>query len=111
MVLHARPVDLDPTVIGQLATSAATTGVVVAVPFVHRYYPMVRLARRRVRSGTPGPLHLLHGWSAPHGVAAWCDLVEFTSRHRITRALLDVRGLDGGGRLTATRRETRERWP
>ena len=100
VVLHTRPVDVDPTVIGQLATSAATTGVVVAVPFVHRYYPMVRLARRRVRSGTPGPLHLLHGWSAPHGVAAWCDLVEFTSRHRITRlssTCVDSTGVDPDG--------------
>lgn len=100
VVLHTRPVDVDPTVIGQLATSAATTGVVVAVPFVHRYYPMIRLARRRVRSGTPGPLHLLHGWSAPHGVAAWCDLVEFTSRHRITRlssTCVDSTGVDPDG--------------
>jgi hypothetical protein len=85
VVLHARPADLDPIVIGQLAATAATRGVVVAVPFVHRYYPMVRLARRRVRSGTPGPLHLVHGWSAPDAVAAWCDLVEFISRHRVSR--------------------------
>ena len=66
---------------------AADAGVVVAVPFVHRYYPMVRLARRRVRSGTPGPLHLLHGWTLRDGATAWCDLVEFVSRHRIERVV------------------------
>ncbi|WP_125036859.1 hypothetical protein [Nocardioides sp. LS1] len=92
VVLHARPTGLDPEVIGQLTANAQGAGVVVAVPFVHRYYPMVRLARRRVRSGTPGPLHLLHGWSAPGAVAAWGDLVEFISRHRVTR--LSAAGVD-----------------
>jgi predicted dehydrogenase len=85
VVLHVRPTQLDAADIGGLATTAAESGVVVAVPFVYRYYPMVRLARRRVRSGEPGPLHLLHGWAAPRSVAAWCDLVEFTSGHRIDR--------------------------
>ena len=92
VVLHVAPADLDPGAIGRLADNAARSGVVVAVPFVHRYYPMVRLARRRVRSGAGGPLHLLHGWSAPYAVAAWCDLVEFTSRHRIKR--LSATGVD-----------------
>lgn len=85
VVLHGQLTDVDLETIGQLATRASQGGVVVAVPFVQRYYPMVRLARRRVRSGTPGPLHLLHGWAAPHAVAAWCDTVEFISRHRIKR--------------------------
>ena len=97
VVLHTRPVDVDPTVIGQLATSAATTGVVVAVPFVHRYYPMVRLARRRVRSGMPGPLHLLHGWSAPRrrGGLVRPGRVRQPAPHQ--RLVLDVCGPRRGG--------------
>jgi len=95
LVLHVRPAELDPAVIGQLAASASTTGVVVAVPLVHRYYPMVRLARRRVRSGSPGPLHLLHGWAVPDATGAWCDLVEFMSRHRIKR--LSATSVDSTG--------------
>jgi predicted dehydrogenase len=86
VVLHGLPI-LAPEVATRLAVRAADAGVVVAVPFVHRYYPMVRLARRRVRSGSPGPLHLLHGWALRESVAAWCDLVEFVTRHRIERVV------------------------
>jgi hypothetical protein len=85
-VLHALPA-LEPEAATRLAVRAADAGVVVAVPFVHRYYPMVRLARRRVRSGSPGPMHLLHGWALRESVAAWCDLVEFVTRHRIERVV------------------------
>jgi predicted dehydrogenase len=86
VVLHGLPV-LEPDAATRLAVRAADAGVVVAVPFVHRYYPMVRLARRRVRSGSPGPMHLLHGWALRESVAAWCDLVEFVTRHRIERVV------------------------
>jgi predicted dehydrogenase len=84
-VLHEHPSLLDPEALARLAARASDTGVVLAVPFVQRYYPMVRLARRRVRSGTPGPLHVVHGWTLRDSVPAWCDLVEFVSRHRIER--------------------------
>jgi predicted dehydrogenase len=83
VILHLPSTALDAAAISQLATRAAERGTVVTFPLAHRYYPMVRLARRRVRSGTPGPLHLLHGWSIPEGVLQWCDLVEFTTRHHI----------------------------
>jgi predicted dehydrogenase len=86
VVLHGLPA-LEPEAATRLAVRAADAGVVVAVPFVHRYYPMVRLARRRVRSGSPGPMHLLHGWALRESVAAWCDLIEFVTRHRIERVV------------------------
>jgi predicted dehydrogenase len=81
-----------------------------AVPFVYRYYPTVREARERVRSGKTGALRLLHGtylqdWLLEEGDdnwrideeaggpsrafadigSHWCDLAEFISGHRITR--------------------------
>jgi predicted dehydrogenase len=87
VVLHERPAHLEADVAAKLAARAADAGLVVAVPFVQRYYPMVRLARRRVRSGAPGPLHLLHGWTLRDGVTSWCDVVEFVSRHRIDRVV------------------------
>jgi predicted dehydrogenase len=94
----------------RLASLAASAGIVAAVPFVYRFYPMVRDARARVRRGDTGPLRLLHGtylqdwlsraedndWRvdtllggasrafADIGVH-WCDLVEFVTGHRITR--------------------------
>ena len=83
---------------------------VAAVPFAYRYYPTVREARRRVRDGESGAVHLIHGtylqdwllfaeddnWrvDAALGGASrafadigshWCDLAEFVTGHRITR--------------------------
>jgi predicted dehydrogenase len=84
--------------------------VVAAVPFVYRFYPTVREARARIGAGDAGPLWLLHGsylqdWLAGSDAANWrvdpklggtsrafgdigvhwCDLMEFTTGHRITR--------------------------
>jgi predicted dehydrogenase len=94
----------------RLTDLAAEAGVVAAVPFVYRYYATIREARERIARGEAGPLRLLHGsylqdWLAgstdtnwrvdatlggPSRAFAdigvhWCDLVEFTSGHRITR--------------------------
>ena len=94
----------------RLESLAENAGVVAAIPFVYRYYPMVREIRERVRSGEGGRLNMLHGsylqdWLAFDtdtnwrvdgmlGGASrafgdigvhWADLIEFTSGHRITR--------------------------
>ena len=80
------------------------------MPFVYRYYPTVREARERVRTGATGPMRLLHGsylqdwllrpeddnWRVDEHLGGasrafadigshWCDLAEFVSGHRITR--------------------------
>jgi predicted dehydrogenase len=98
-----------------LAAAARDTGRVAAVPFVYRFYPTVRDARERIRRGDLGRLVLLHGsylqdWlSRPEdtnwrvdpelGGASrafgdigvhWCDLVEFTTGHRIKRLCAQV---------------------
>jgi predicted dehydrogenase len=108
--------------------TAAAAGRVATVPFVYRFYPAVREARARIAAGEAGPLHLLHGaylqdWQAGgapagwRGEAAeggehrafadigvhWCDLVEFTTGHRITR--LSAR-TSGGGTATTVLFET-----
>jgi predicted dehydrogenase len=106
------------TTLSDARSLAAAAGERVAtVPFVYRFYPAVREARARVAAGEAGPLHLLHGaylqdWQAGgappgwRGEAAeggayrafadigvhWCDLVEFTSGHRITRLLASTAG-------------------
>ena len=94
----------------RLVELADQTGCVAAVPFVYRFYPTVREARERIRSGAAGALRVLHGsylqdwlaraqdtnWrvdSATGGASRafadigvhWCDLMEFTTGHRITR--------------------------
>ncbi|NMH98791.1 Gfo/Idh/MocA family protein [Pseudonocardia acidicola] len=103
-------------------------GRVATVPFVYRFYPAVREARARVAAGQAGPLHLLHGaylqdWQAGGASAGWrgeageggayrafadvgvhwCDLVEFTTGHRITR--LSAR-TSGGGTVSTVAFET-----
>lgn len=94
----------------ELTDLAGRAGVVTAVPFVYRFYPAVREARDRIARGDAGRLWLLHGsylqdwlvgaeatnWrvnSALGGASRafgdigvhWCDLMEFTTGHNITR--------------------------
>jgi predicted dehydrogenase len=108
-VICEKPLALDAEG-AQRLVDAASSGVQAAVPFVYRYYPTVREARERVRSGRTGPLRLLHGtylqdwllrpddtnWRVDdeEGGASrafadigshWCDLAQFVSGHRITR--------------------------
>jgi predicted dehydrogenase len=96
----------------QLVASAAENGTVTAVPFVYRFYPAVREARARIRANEAERLWMLHGsylqdWLAGDretnwrvdpklggGSRAfgdigvhWCDLMEFTTGHRIVRLI------------------------
>lgn len=95
---------------GELADLADRAGVVTGVPFVYRFYPAVREARDRILRGDAGRLWLLHGsylqdwlvgaeatnWRVDSKLGGasrafgdigvhWCDLMEFTTGHRITR--------------------------
>lgn len=108
-VVCEKPLALTPADAERLSEAAASAGVVHAVPFVYRYYPMVREARARIARGEAGRLWLLHGsylqdwlasatatnWrvDAQQGGASrafadigvhWCDLMEFVTGHRIT---------------------------
>lgn len=92
----------------ELVQQASAAGVVAAVPFIYRYYPLVREARARVDGGDSGPIRLIHGsylqdwlstpedhnWRVEAGLGGasrtfadigvhWCDLVEFVTGHRI----------------------------
>lgn len=94
----------------ELAALADQSGVVTGVPFVYRFYPAVREARDRIARGDAGNLWLLHGsylqdwlagaeatnWRVDSTIGGasrafgdigvhWCDLMEFTTGHRITR--------------------------
>jgi predicted dehydrogenase len=96
----------------ELTHLAEQAGVVTAVPFVYRFYPAVREARDRILNGEAGRLWLLHGsylqdwlagaeatnWRVDSTLGGasrafgdigvhWCDLMEFTTGHRITRIM------------------------
>lgn len=91
-----------------LVQQAREAGVVTAVPFIYRYYPLVREAQARIEQGATGPIRLIHGsylqdwlstpedhnWRVEPGLGGasrtfadigvhWCDLVEFVTGHRI----------------------------
>ncbi len=109
-VVCEKPLALDADGAAELVATADASGLQAAVPFVYRYYPMVREARERLRAGASGPLHLLHGtylqdwlslpadanWRVERALGGasrafadigshWCDLAEFASGHRIAR--------------------------
>lgn len=93
---------------GALVVAARDAERVATVPFVYRFYPLVREARARVAAGGIGTIRLIHGsylqdwlateaddnWrvdaalSGPSRAFAdigshWCDLVEFVSGDRL----------------------------
>ena len=108
-VICEKPLAPDGDGAARLAEAAARSGGGF-VPFVYRYYPTVREARERIRSGAAGSVRLIHGtylqdwlldpdddnWrvdvdlGGPSRAFAdigshWCDLAEFVSGDRIIR--------------------------
>lgn len=109
-VICEKPLATSVADADRLVAAASSSGAVASVPFVYRYYPTVREARARIAAGEGGPLWLLHGsylqdwlassdetnWRVDPGQGGgsrafgdigvhWCDLMEFTTGHRITR--------------------------
>jgi predicted dehydrogenase len=109
-VVCEKPLAADVAGARHLVDTAARAELHAGVPFVYRYYPTVREARERVRSGRTGALYLLHGtylqdwllrpddtnWRVDDTLGGasrafadigshWCDLAEFVSGHAITR--------------------------
>ena len=103
-----KPLAVDAAQASELVEAAAAAGVVATVPFVYRFYPLVREARARVASGGVGAVRLIHGgylqdwlstdvddnWrvdperGGPSRAFAdigshWCDLVEFVTGDRL----------------------------
>ena len=109
-VVCEKPLATTAAEAAQLEDLAREAGVVAAVPFVYRFYPMVREARERVRRGEAGRLSVLHGsylqdwlaWESDDNWRVdpaqggrsrafgdigvhWVDLVEFASGQRLVR--------------------------
>jgi len=106
-VVCEKPLAVSESEAHQLRSAAVARGIVATVPFVYRFYPMVREARARIADGA-GPVRLVHGgylqdwlstehddnWrvdattSGPSRAFAdigshWCDLVEFVTGDRL----------------------------
>src|SRR5918999_180591 len=122
-VICEKPLATDTAGARRLVDAASGSGLHAAVPFVYRYYPTVREARERVRTGRTGALRLLHGtylqdwllrpddtnWRVDDQLGGasrafadigshWCDLAEFVPGHRA----FDAAGGDGDGRPVTT---------
>ncbi len=107
-VICEKPLAVDRAQAAELVRAADAAGAVATVPFVYRFYPLVREARARVAAGAIGPLRLVHGcylqdWLAtesddnwrvdpqrggPSRAFAdigshWCDLIEFVTGDRL----------------------------
>jgi predicted dehydrogenase len=126
-VICEKPLATTTEDAASLTRAAREAGVVAAVPFAYRYYPTVRETRHRIATGEAGRLHLLHGsylqdwlssstdtnWRVDSRIGGasrafgdigvhWCDMIEFTTGHRISRLLARIttvvadRGLPGG---------------
>lgn len=114
-VVVEKPIGRDADEARQLVDAARAGGRVATVPFVYRFYPMVRELRDRVQRGDLGAVRLLHGtylqdWMADPddynwrvdpelGGASrafadigshWCDLVEFVTGHRIVELVAEL---------------------
>ena len=111
-VICEKPLATSVDDAAELTDLARQAGVTAAVPFVYRFYPAVREARDRIRAGEAGRLWLLHGsylqdwlagaeasnWRVDSKLGGasrafgdigvhWCDLMEFTTGHKITRIM------------------------
>ena len=109
-----KPLALDDAEATELCAAADAAGVVATVPFVYRFYPMVREARVRV-TADPGPLRLVHGaylqdwlstedddnWRVDAALSGrsrafadigshWCDLVEFVTGDRLASVCAEL---------------------
>jgi predicted dehydrogenase len=109
-VICEKPLATSVSDARQLTELAEYAGRVASVPFVYRFYASVREARNQLARGAAGPLWLLHGTYLQDWLAAreatnwrmdaalggasrafgdigvhWCDLMEFTTGHRIVR--------------------------
>jgi predicted dehydrogenase len=109
-VICEKPLAVDADGARHMTSLAAEGASCATVPFVYRYYPTVREARERVKSGRTGAVRLVHGtylqdwllreqddnWRVDAGIGGasrafadigshWCDLVEFITGHRIAR--------------------------
>jgi predicted dehydrogenase len=113
-VVCEKPLALDDAEATELCAAAAAAGVVATVPFVYRFYPMVREARVRVTADR-GPLRLVHGaylqdwlstedddnWRVDVALSGrsrafadigshWCDLVEFVTGDRLASVCAEL---------------------
>ena len=114
-VISEKPLAMNTTESKELLTLAESSGLIHAVDFNYRFYPLIQHAREMVRSGEVGDVFAIHGsylqdwlylptdWNwrlvpelsgdsrAVADVGShWCDLMQFISGQSITRMFADL---------------------
>ena len=112
-VVCEKPLATDPSAAAELVAARRAAGAVATVPFVYRFYPMVREARARVandplpcasctgatcRTGCPPTRD--DNWRVDPGCrpsrafadigSHWCDLVEFVTGDRLASVCAEL---------------------
>ncbi len=114
-VISEKPLAMNTAESKELLSLAESSGLIHAVDFNYRFYPLVQHAREMVRSGEVGDIFAIHGsylqdwlylptdWNwrlvpelsgdsrAVADVGShWCDLMQFISGQSITRVFADL---------------------
>ncbi|HJN66874.1 MAG TPA: Gfo/Idh/MocA family oxidoreductase, partial [Pirellulales bacterium] len=111
-VISEKPLAMTSTESRELVELAKTSGLIHAVDFNYRYYPLVQHARQMVQQGELGDVYALHGsylqdwlylatdwnWRLEPELSGesravadvgshWCDLLQFITGETITRVM------------------------
>ena len=114
-VISEKPLAMNTIESKELVSLAKSSGLIHAVDFNYRFYPLIQHAREMVRSGEVGDVFAIHGsylqdwlyyptdWNwrlvpelsgdsrAVADVGShWCDLIQFISGQSITRVFADL---------------------
>ncbi|MEO2022484.1 MAG: Gfo/Idh/MocA family oxidoreductase, partial [Pirellulaceae bacterium] len=114
-VISEKPLAMNTTESKELLSLAESSGLIHAVDFNYRFYPLIQHAREMVRTGEVGDVFVIHGsylqdwlhlptdWNwrlvpelsgdsrAVADVGShWCDLIQFISGQSITRVFADL---------------------
>lgn len=109
-VICEKPLSVDVSGAKKIAALSESSGLVVAVPFVYRYHPLIREIRARCQAGEFGRWQLIHGsylqdwmlspsttnWRVDSALGGpsrayadigshWCDLVEWVAGVRFAQ--------------------------
>lgn len=127
-VVCEKPLATDAATAQELVDAAKAANLKTGVPFVYRFYAMVREAKSRVAQGELGKLNLLHGsylqdwllentdnnWRVDPKLGGasrafgdigvhWCDLIEFVTGEKISEVIANIATVqdrvNGNGKL------------
>jgi predicted dehydrogenase len=130
-VISEKPLTMTPAQSAELVRLVRRKGVVNAVNFNYRFYPLIQHARAMVRKGQLGETYLVHGhylqdwlyydtdynWRLEPAISGvsravadigshWLDLIQFVTGRKITRVCATLKTIHGTRQKPAAAVET-----